>query len=85
MAVVEVVILEAVGRMAGGKIAGGKTKPTFSRGTPVSTPDGEGVTVGMNMRKNTNGGPGVRQYVVRLRDGKIRHYRPMEINVIVNH
>lgn len=44
------------------------------RGTRTVTPDGEGVTIGMNMRKNTNGGPGVRQLVVKLDDGRVRHY-----------
>lgn len=36
--------------------------------------DGDGVVIGVEMRKNTNGGPGVRQYRVRLDDGRIRHY-----------
>lgn len=45
------------------------------KGTRVMTPDGSGVTVGFNMRKNTNGGPGCGQYVVQLDDGRIRHYQ----------
>ncbi len=44
------------------------------RGATVRTPDGIGVTIGANMRKNTNGGPGTQQYVVRLEDGRVRHY-----------
>jgi hypothetical protein len=40
----------------------------------VETPDGPGKVIGMNMRTNTNGGPGVRQYVVELDDGRVRHY-----------
>lgn len=43
-------------------------------GLLVITEDGPGKIVGMNMRKNTNGGPGVRQLVVQLDDGRIRHY-----------
>lgn len=46
----------------------------ISQGCRVKTPDGPGITVGMNMRKNTNGGPGCLQYVVQLDDGRIRHY-----------
>jgi hypothetical protein len=42
----------------------------FSRGTKVQTPDGAGTAISINMRKNTNGGPGARQYVVELDDGK---------------
>lgn len=49
------------------------------RGTKVTTPDGAGVTVGMNKRRNTNEGPGTRQYVVRLEDGRIRHYGVNEV------
>lgn len=40
----------------------------------IKTPDGPGTTIGMNMRKNTNGGPGCLQHVVQLDDGRIRHY-----------
>lgn len=43
-------------------------------GTRVWTCDGPGVTIGMNFRRNTNGGPGTRQYVVQLDDGRKRHY-----------
>lgn len=46
----------------------------LGQNTPVQTPDGPGRTVGVNMRRNTNGGPGVRQYVVELDDGRVRHY-----------
>ena len=54
-----------------------KTAPSYPRlpnGTRVRTADGDGKTVGMNFRRNTNGGPGVRQYVVMLDDGRVRHY-----------
>lgn len=47
----------------------------------VTTPDGDGVIVGGNMRKNTNGGPGVRQLVVRLEDGRVRHYSKSDLTV----
>lgn len=53
--------------------------PTLKSGTRVQTKDGEGVTVGINFRKKTNGGPGARQYVVQLNDGRIRHYNTNEI------
>jgi hypothetical protein len=56
-------------------------KPTRPRdqkfvrlGTIITTEDGYGTTIGMSMRRNTNGGPGARQYVVRLEDGRVRHY-----------
>jgi len=49
------------------------------RGARVGTPDGPGATVGRSMRRNTNGGPGCRQYVVRLYDGRVRHYGSNEI------
>jgi hypothetical protein len=42
--------------------------------TPVITPDGKGTIVDYCWRKNTNGGPGTRQYVVRLEDNRIRRY-----------
>lgn len=59
-----------------------EVKPRFhALNTRVITRDGEGTTIGMNMRKNTNGGPGVRQFVVRLNDGRIRHYSPNELTV----
>jgi hypothetical protein len=51
----------------------------FSQDTEIMTPDGPGKTIGINMRKNTNGGPGVRQYVVRLADGRIRHYATSDV------
>lgn len=40
----------------------------------VKTKDGFGIIIGMEMRKNTNGGPGCKQYRVKLDDGRIRHY-----------
>lgn len=50
------------------------TKEMFKTGTRVITPDGPGKIAGYGMRKNTNGGPGCRQYRVRLDDGRLRHY-----------
>ncbi len=49
-------------------------KSYFPQGTEVMTPDGKGKTIGMNSRFNTNGGPGAKQYIVQLDDGRIRHY-----------
>lgn len=56
-----------------------KNNKLFSRGTKIQTPDGVGTTINVNMRENTNDGPGVRQYVVRLDDGRIRHYSTNEV------
>lgn len=59
-----------------------KTNKNFLKlknGTKVQTKDGEGTTVGIDFRKNKNGGPGARQYVVQLNDGRIRHYNTNEI------
>ncbi len=56
--------------------------PRIRNNDAVMTPDGPGRTVGSNMRKNTNGGPGVRQYVVQLRDGRIRHYSRGEVFLV---
>ena len=42
--------------------------------TRVMTSDGPGRTIGMDHRKASNGGPGTRQYVVELDDGRKRHY-----------
>lgn len=50
----------------------------------VITPDGPGTVLGMEMRKNTNGGPGCRQYRVRLQDGRIRHYTPNELRSVAS-
>ena len=44
------------------------------RGTEVVTSEGPGCIVGHGMRRNDNGGPGCRQYVVLLHDGRTRHY-----------
>lgn len=52
--------------------------------TQVITPDGPGTVLGMEMRKNTNGGPGCRQYRVRLQDGRIRHYTPNELRSVAS-
>lgn len=43
-------------------------------GSRVMTCDGPGKTIGMDFRKASNGGPGTRQYVVELDDGRKRHY-----------
>ena len=56
----------------------------FPLGTVVQTPDGLGKTVKMEMRKNTNGGPGCRQYRVQLDDGRIRHYQMFELELITS-
>jgi len=45
----------------------------------VMTKDGEGVVLGTEMRKNTNGGPGTKQYRVQLSDGRIRHYARVQM------
>jgi len=45
-----------------------------ARSGRVQTPDGLGTVLGMDMRQNTNGGPGTRQWRVRPNDGRIRHY-----------
>lgn len=55
--------------------------PKLKKGTRVNTPNGLGVTIGISMRRNTNGGPGCEQYVVQLDDGRIRHYGKPEITV----
>jgi len=55
-----------------------------SQGTKVATPDGIGTTIGVNFRKNTNGGPGTRQYCVQLLDGRIRHYSHSEVVKVKN-
>jgi hypothetical protein len=51
-----------------------KRAERLKRGARVRTEDGDGKIVGLNMRRNTNSGPGVRQYAVQLDDGRIRHY-----------
>lgn len=47
----------------------------------MNTPDGPGKIISMNFRKNTNGGPGTRQYVIQLDDGRIRHYSLSEVTL----
>lgn len=42
--------------------------------TSVMTDDGPGIIINYGFRKNTNGSPGVKQYVVKLTDGRIRRY-----------
>lgn len=51
-----------------------RRKLTLANKTPVITPDGPGVIVSEGFRMNTNGGPGTRQYKVKLDDGRYRHY-----------
>ena len=46
----------------------------FPLNSRVMTSDGPGKTIGMDHRKASNGGPGTRQYVVELDDGRKRHY-----------
>lgn len=48
-------------------------------GTRVTTPDGSGQTVSMNMRRASNGGPGTWQYAVHLDDQRVRHYSRNEV------
>lgn len=54
------------------------TKEMLRVGARVVTADGPGKVAGYGMRKNTNGGPGCRQYRVRLDDGRLRHYAHAE-------
>ena len=54
----------------------------FPLNSRVMTSDGPGKTIGMNFRKASNGGPGTRQYVVELDDGRKRHYPMNEPNKI---
>lgn len=54
------------------------TKQMIKVGARVVTVDGPGKVAGYGMRKNTNGGPGCRQYRVRLDDGRLRHYAHVE-------
>jgi hypothetical protein len=49
-------------------------KPDLPIGTQVETQDGSGSIINYHFRKNTNGGPGTKEYVVRLNDGRNRHY-----------
>ena len=56
--------------------------PTLPFHTKVTTPDGEGEIVSYNFRKNTNGGPGTRQYIVKLCDGRTRRYTKNEVMVM---
>lgn len=53
-----------------------KTHPRLSG--RVMTTDGPGTVNGSSYRKNSNGGPGCKQYVVRLDDGRIRHYSQVD-------
>jgi hypothetical protein len=50
------------------------------RGSRVLTQDGPGRVVGRDTRANTNGGPGTRQWVVRLdRSWAVRHYNTTSV------
>lgn len=51
-----------------------KPKSDLPIGKSVVTPDGPGKIVGFTYRKNTNGGPGTKQYSIRLVDGRVRRY-----------
>ena len=44
----------------------------------IITPDGEGHVINVVFRKNTNGGPGCKQYLIQLLDGRKRKYNPSE-------
>jgi len=50
-----------------------------ARSGRVLTPDRPGEVIGADKRMNTNGGPGTRQWRVRLDDGRIRHYSASEL------
>lgn len=54
----------------------------FPLNARVMTQDGPGKTIGMDHRKASNGGPGTRQYVVELDDGRKRHYPMNDSNKI---
>lgn len=51
-----------------------KSSKKISRNAHVNTPDGVGIIVGFEQRKNTNSGPGTWQYRIKLDDGRVRHY-----------
>ena len=53
--------------------------PKVPLNSRIITEDGPGTTIGMEFRRNTNGGPGCRQYRVRLDDGRIRHYSVIDV------
>lgn len=57
-----------------------KSIKKLSHGTTVMTPDGPGIIVGFEQRKNTNGGPGTWQYRIKLDDARIRHYSHFELS-----
>lgn len=46
----------------------------------VVTPDGKGIIVDYCFRKNTNGGPGTKQYLVKLADNRTRRYPRNKVN-----
>jgi hypothetical protein len=56
-----------------------KSKMIASR--EVETHEGPGVIVGQQMRSNTNGGPGCSEYRVQLADGRVRAYKPSELQL----
>ena len=51
-------------------------------GTKVRSPSGDGIIINYVMRKNTNGGPGTRQYLIRLSDNRIRRHSKNEVSKI---
>lgn len=57
--------------------------PAITLQGSVTTPDGPGIVVKITMRKNTNGGPGCRQFRVQLETGQIRHYNATEISKLI--
>lgn len=46
----------------------------YEKNEKVLTKDGPGIIIGVEFRKNTNGGPGCKQFRIQLGDGRIRHY-----------
>ena len=50
--------------------------PLPKRGMRVQTPDGLGTVTRFEMRKNTNRGPGTREVVVQLDDGRVHRFTP---------
>lgn len=54
----------------------------FRNGARVQTPEGPGVIVGTEMRKNTNNGPGTRQFRVQLEDGRVHRYARERLSLL---
>ena len=57
-------------------------KIKYTTNQPCKTPDGMGKIIGVDARKCSNGGPGARQFVVQLEDGRKRHYTPNEVQFL---